>query len=53
MSSAGWLLVGIAFGVLLTVALIEWWSHHNRRMAQRRTRTGDRPWPPVPGVDDP
>lgn len=41
MSDAGWLLLGIVAGVLLTVLLIEWWSHHERRMAQRRTRAGD------------
>lgn len=41
MTDAGWLLVGLLTGVLLTIALTEWYSHHQRRMAHRRTRTGD------------
>jgi predicted PurR-regulated permease PerM len=36
-----WLLLGLVLGVLLAVALIEWWSHHERRMALRRTRRED------------
>lgn len=43
MSDAGWLLVGIVLGVLLTVLLVEWHDGHQRRQRQRRTRTADNP----------
>lgn len=43
MTETGWLLVGIVLGVVLTVALAEWYAHHLRRMAHRRSRTGDEP----------
>jgi hypothetical protein len=45
---AGWLLVGILLGVLLTVVLVEWHDGHTRRQRRHRTRAGDRPV----GVDD-
>jgi hypothetical protein len=40
-TDAGWLLVGLVLGVLLAVALVEWHSHHTRRMARRHTRRDD------------
>lgn len=41
MTDAGWLLIGILVGVTLTIALAEWYAHHQRRMAHRRTRQDD------------
>lgn len=43
MTEAGWLLVGLILGVVLTVALVEWHDGHARRIARRRTRTEERP----------
>jgi hypothetical protein len=40
---AGWLLVGILLGVLLTVVLVEWHDGHTRRQRRHRTRAEDRP----------
>jgi hypothetical protein len=40
-NDAGWLLVGLLTGVVLTVLLVEWHDGHARRLAARHTRTGD------------
>jgi hypothetical protein len=42
-TEAGWLLVGLLLGVILTVALVEWHDGHTRRVARRRTRTEEPP----------
>lgn len=41
MTDAGWLLVGLVLGMVVTVALIEWHDGHARRVAARHTRAGD------------
>jgi hypothetical protein len=43
MTDAGWLLVGLVLGVVLTVALVEWHDGHARRVARRTTRAQDPP----------
>jgi hypothetical protein len=40
-NDAGWLLVGLLTGVVLTVLLVEWHDGHARRVAARSTRAGD------------
>jgi hypothetical protein len=42
-TAAGWLLVGILLGVVLTVLLVEWHDGHQRRQRRHRTRSGDHP----------
>jgi hypothetical protein len=42
MADAGWLLIGLTLGVLLSIALIEWHAHFSRRMARHHTRSEDR-----------
>lgn len=41
MSDAGWLLVGLVLGVVLTVVISEWHLGQQRRTAARRTRHED------------
>jgi hypothetical protein len=42
-TEAGWLLVGLVLGVLLTVGIVEWHDRHARRVARLATRRTDAP----------
>jgi hypothetical protein len=43
-TDAGWLLLGIVLGVVLTVLIVQWHDWHARRVAARhRTRAEDQP----------